>query len=63
MRYVDALIRLAAECEQRANEARSAGDRGQLILIARQLRAIATRQARRRAPLRLVVDAPATPLA
>ena len=62
MRYVDALVRLASECEQRAKEAPSAGDRAQLVQIAQQLRAIGTRQAKRRAPLRLVVDTPATPI-
>ena len=64
MRYVDALVRLACECEQRAREIQSEGDRAQLIQIAQQLRAIVRRQARERRPLlRLVVDAPATPIA
>lgn len=62
MRYVDALVRLASECDERAKEAPSAGDRTQLIQIAQQLRAIVTRQARWRTPLHLVVDAPVTPI-
>lgn len=62
MPYVDTLLRLASECEHRAGEIQSEGDRAQLIQIAQQLRAVVRRQARRRTPLRLVVDAPATPI-
>ena len=53
----NSLAQLAAQCEQRAKEVQSAGDREQLRLIARQLREMAAGPPNG-SRLRLVSDAP-----
>ncbi len=57
MRNNNSLAQLAAQCEQRAKEVQSAGDREQLRLIARQLREM-TAGPPQASHLRLVSDAP-----
>jgi hypothetical protein len=57
MRNNNSLAQLAAQCEQRAKEVQSAGDREQLRLIARQLREM-TAGPPHGSHLRLVSDAP-----
>jgi hypothetical protein len=57
MKNNNSLAQLAAQCEQRAKEVQSAGDREQLRLIARQLREVAAGQ-RNGSHLRLVSGAP-----
>lgn len=57
MQNNNSLAQLAAQCEQRAKEVQSAGDREQLRLIARQLRQMAAGQPFG-SHLRLVSDAP-----
>jgi hypothetical protein len=52
------LAQLAAQCEQRAREVKSAGDREQLFQIARQLRELAKDPRRRRFR---IVDGQETP--
>jgi hypothetical protein len=48
MKSDSSLAQLAAQCEQRAKEVKSVGDRAQLLQIARQLRELAKDPRRRR---------------
>ena len=53
------LAQLAAQCEQRAREVQSTGDRAQLLRIASQLRRQTIKDGR---PMRLIVDNEPFPL-
>ncbi len=55
MRYMKSLDQLAAECEERARQVASDGDRAQLTQIAMQLREMENRDGQRPRPrLRLL---------